>query len=139
MLWSEEFGPKVEDLALFPDFVDGMWWIWIQDSTGTSPGRRATATCASLFAAGLFIDLQSLFGDGAFLDLSWRFDVSSNRRLGVGEGWRRPLVSTSAANPRDSSVFFYLLGVYLQSFQDDYFCLVFSLVFTLCSCNLIFY
>jgi hypothetical protein len=39
----------------------------VEDSTGTSPGRRAPATCASLRAAGLFIDLQSLIGDGAFL------------------------------------------------------------------------
>jgi hypothetical protein len=92
MFWSEEFGPKVEDLALFPDFVDGMQWIWIQDSTGTSPGRRATATCASLFAACLFIDLQSLFGDGAFLDLP----IVEARRLFQHAPWRRRRLAAAA-------------------------------------------
>jgi hypothetical protein len=32
--------------------------------------RHATSTCALLLAAGLFIDLQSLVGDGAFLNLA---------------------------------------------------------------------
>jgi hypothetical protein len=46
----------------------------------------------------------------------WRLDVSSNERLdGVG-CWRRPLVSASVEISKDSSVFFYLLGVYMQSF-----------------------
>jgi hypothetical protein len=42
----------------------------VQDSTGTFPGRRATTTCASLLAVGLFIDSQSLVRDGAFLNLA---------------------------------------------------------------------
>jgi hypothetical protein len=33
-------------------------------------GRRATSTCASLLAAGLFIDSKSLVGNGASLDLA---------------------------------------------------------------------
>jgi hypothetical protein len=61
---------EVVDLSFFSDFVDGRRWVLVQDSTGTSPSRRATTTCASLRAAGLFIDLQSLVGDCAFLDLA---------------------------------------------------------------------
>jgi hypothetical protein len=40
----------------------------VQDNMGTSRGRRATATRDSLLAAGLFIDSQTLVGDGALLD-----------------------------------------------------------------------
>jgi hypothetical protein len=61
---------EVVDMPFFSDFVDGRRRILVEDSTGTSPGRRATATCASLVAADLFIDSQSLVGDGAFLDLA---------------------------------------------------------------------
>jgi hypothetical protein len=60
--WSEDVGLKVVDLSFFSDLV--------QDNTGTSPGRRATSTCGSLLAAGLFIDSQSLVGDGSLLDLN---------------------------------------------------------------------
>jgi hypothetical protein len=56
MLRSEDVGPKVVDLALFPDFIDGMRWILVQECTETFHGRRATTTCPSLLAAGLFID-----------------------------------------------------------------------------------
>jgi hypothetical protein len=37
---------------------------------GMSPDRRATPTRVSLHTAVLFIDSQSLFGDGAFSDLT---------------------------------------------------------------------
>jgi hypothetical protein len=84
---------------------------------------RCLQACSSTYKASLAMVLF-------WICQSWRFDVSSNMCLGVGGGWRRPLVSASAANPRDSSVFFYPLGVYLQSFQDDCFCLVFSFVFS---------
>jgi hypothetical protein len=57
------------DLSLFSDFIDESLQILFQDNTGT-PGRRATTTCALLHAAGLFIDSQSLVGDGAFSDLA---------------------------------------------------------------------
>jgi hypothetical protein len=57
----------------------------VQDSTGTFPGRHATMTCASLRAAGLFIDSQSLFGDGAFSDLA----MVEARRLLRCSSWRR--------------------------------------------------
>jgi hypothetical protein len=60
----------VVDLSFSPDFFGGMRWILVQDSTGMSPGRRALATCASLLAAGLFIDSQSLVDDGVSLDLA---------------------------------------------------------------------
>jgi hypothetical protein len=68
ILWSEDVGPEVVGLSHFPDFIGGMRWILVQGSTGTSPGQRAKAICALLLAAGLFIDSQSLFGDGAYLD-----------------------------------------------------------------------
>lgn len=57
-------------MSFFFDFVDGRRRILVQDSMGTSLGRHATSTCASLLAAGLFIDSQSLIGDGALLDLA---------------------------------------------------------------------
>jgi hypothetical protein len=52
---------------------------------GDVPGRHATATCALLLAVCLFIDSQSLVGDGASSDLAmveaWRlFQCSSRRR-----------------------------------------------------------
>jgi hypothetical protein len=47
---------EVLDLSFFSDSVDGRQHILVQDSTGMSPSRCATTTCASLHAAGLFID-----------------------------------------------------------------------------------
>jgi hypothetical protein len=62
-----------------------VWRWWICRSSPTSsmgggglgarqredvPGRRATTTYALLRAAGLFIDSQSLVGDGDLLDLA---------------------------------------------------------------------
>jgi hypothetical protein len=52
---------------------------------GTSPGRCATSTCASLHAEGLFIDSQSLFGDCAFSD----FALVEARYLLRCSSWRR--------------------------------------------------
>jgi hypothetical protein len=69
-LWSNDVGLEVVDLSFFCDFLEGRWRILVQDNTGTSPGRRATATSALLRAAGLFIDSQSLVGDGVCLDLA---------------------------------------------------------------------
>jgi hypothetical protein len=69
-LWSEDVGQEVGDLPFFLDFVDGKRRVLVQDIMGTSPGRRATTTCALPRAADLFIDSQSLVGDGAFLDLA---------------------------------------------------------------------
>jgi hypothetical protein len=60
--WSEDVGPEVVDTPFFSDFVDGRWRILVQDSKGTPLGPRATWACTSLF-----IDSQSLVGDGAFL------------------------------------------------------------------------
>jgi hypothetical protein len=40
----------VVDLALFPDFIDGMRQILVQDSTGTTPDQRAKVKCALLLA-----------------------------------------------------------------------------------------
>ncbi|KAK1615382.1 hypothetical protein QYE76_020899 [Lolium multiflorum] len=47
--WSEDDGPEVVVMSFFFDFIDGRRRILVQDSTGTSLGRRAT-TCASLLA-----------------------------------------------------------------------------------------
>jgi hypothetical protein len=57
-------------LSFFSDLIDGRRQILVQDSTRTSPGRRAIATCVLLRAARLFIDSQSLVGDGAFSNLA---------------------------------------------------------------------
>jgi hypothetical protein len=38
VLWSEDVGPEVVDLSLFPDFIGGMRWFLVQGSTGMSPG-----------------------------------------------------------------------------------------------------
>jgi hypothetical protein len=70
MLSSKEVGSEVVDLSIFPDFVDMMPWILVQDGIGIFPGRRATTTCALLLAAGLFIDSQSLVGENGSLDLA---------------------------------------------------------------------
>jgi hypothetical protein len=61
---------EVVDLSFFFDFVEGRQWILVQDNTGTSPHRRATATSALLRAAGLSVDSQSLVGDGICLELA---------------------------------------------------------------------
>jgi hypothetical protein len=37
MLWSMDVDPEVVVQSMFPDFVVGMQWILVQDSTGTSP------------------------------------------------------------------------------------------------------
>jgi hypothetical protein len=63
-------GPEAVDLSFFSDFVDGRRRVLVQDSMRTSLGRRATATCALLRTAGLFIDSQSLIANGIFLDLA---------------------------------------------------------------------
>jgi hypothetical protein len=68
--WSKDVGLEVVDLSFFYDFIDGRRQILVQDSTWMFPGRRATMTYVSLRVAGLFIDSQSLFGDGAFSDLA---------------------------------------------------------------------
>jgi hypothetical protein len=68
MLWSKEVGLEVVDLSFFPDFIDEIRWILVQDSTGMSPARRAISICVLLLAVSLFIDSQSLVGDSASLD-----------------------------------------------------------------------
>jgi hypothetical protein len=71
-------------LPFFSDCIDGRRQFLVQDSTRTSPGRRATTTCASRRTTGLFIDSKSLVGDGALLDLdmveAWRFFRRASRR-----------------------------------------------------------
>jgi hypothetical protein len=64
--WSE----KVVDQSFFPDFVNGMRLIWVQDSTKTYPDRRGTMSCVSLLlAVGLFINSQSFICDDTFLNM----------------------------------------------------------------------
>jgi hypothetical protein len=66
MLWSKDASPG--------------WWICVIPQLR----RRATATCALLLAAGLFMDSQSLVGDGALLNLEMvearRFSQHASRR-----------------------------------------------------------
>jgi hypothetical protein len=93
VLWSEDVGPEVVDLSFFPYFMGGMWWFLVQGSTGMFPGQRATSTCALLLAAGLFIDSQSLVGDGAFLDLA----MEEARRLFQRVSWRCWSVAAAAS------------------------------------------
>jgi hypothetical protein len=117
MLRSEDVGSEVVDLSFLLDFVDGMQWIQVQDSTGTFHSRCATSTYASLLAAGLFIDSQSLVSDGASSDLtiveSWHLFKHC-----LGRHWilAAALTSASVGNPMDGSEFFYPFGCYLQSF-----------------------
>jgi hypothetical protein len=56
--------------VIFPDFIDRMRRILVQDSTRTSPSRLTITTCASLLAAGQFIESQNLVDDGASLNLA---------------------------------------------------------------------
>jgi hypothetical protein len=93
MLWIKDVGPEVVDLSLFPDFVGWMWWFFAQCRMGTSPGRRATSTYVLLRAAGLFIDSQSLAGDGAFLDLA----MVKAWRLFQHVSWRHWSVAAAAS------------------------------------------
>jgi hypothetical protein len=69
VLWSEVVDPEVVDLSLFSDFVVGCSSSWPEAVRG-APGQNTTVTCASLLAAGLFINSQSFVTDGAYLDLS---------------------------------------------------------------------
>jgi hypothetical protein len=107
MLGSEDVGSEVVNLSFLLDFVDGMQRILVEDSTGTFRGRCATSPCASLLAVGLFIDSQSLVGDGASSDLamveSWQLFKHC-----LGRHWSlaAALTSASAGNPMDGSEFF---------------------------------
>jgi hypothetical protein len=60
---------------------------------GTFPGRRATQTCASLLATGLFIDSQRLVGDGASLDLA----MVEVRHLFQLSSWRHKSLAVAAS------------------------------------------
>jgi hypothetical protein len=84
MLWSENVGPEMVDLSLFPDFVNEMRWILVQSNTGTSPGRRAISICVLLLAACPLIDSRRLVSDGASLDLTmvdaWHIFQQASRR-----------------------------------------------------------
>jgi hypothetical protein len=100
------------DLSLFLDFLDRMRRIEVQGSTGTSPSQRATMTYASLLAMGLFINSQSLVGDGARILQWWRLVISSNVCICDVGVWWWPLASASVEKSRNN---------FLQSFQDNYF------------------
>jgi hypothetical protein len=83
----------------------------VQDSTGTSPDRRAIATCASLRAAGLFIDSQSRFGNDAFSNLAM-VKVWCLLQCSSWQRWR--WAAAARYDPRDRFLFLNLLGFYLQ-------------------------
>jgi hypothetical protein len=101
----------------FPTSLVGCDGSWFTTSRGCPPvdvpQRHVSCclqqTCSSTHKALLAMVLLWIWQ-------WWRLDVSSNVCLnGVG-CWRRPLASVSAENSKDSSIFFYLLGIYLQSF-----------------------
>jgi hypothetical protein len=87
----------------------------------------------------LFIDTQSLIGDGVLLDLTMIKAQPSGVRLDGARVGRRLLASMVAKNPRDQVVFLDLLRFYLQGFQDNHF-ISFCLLISTCvaPCNLIF-
>jgi hypothetical protein len=128
VLWSEDVGTEVVDLSLFPNIIGEMRWFLVQESTGTSPGRRPQRhvprclqrVCSSTHKASLAMVL--------FWIWQWRrLDVSSNVRPGGVGVWRRPLLLTSAEKSRDSSIFFYSLGFSMQSVKDN--CFFFKSIF----------
>jgi hypothetical protein len=59
-------------------------WILVRDNTRTSPGRRATTICALLRSASMFIDSQSLVGNGVCLDPTM---VEARRPLWQASRW----------------------------------------------------
>jgi hypothetical protein len=62
-------------------------------------------------ATGMFIDSQSLVGDGAFSDLA----MVEAQHLFRRSSQRRPLATVVVGNTRDCFVFLDLIGFYLQS------------------------
>jgi hypothetical protein len=141
-LFTHNVGPEVADLSLFhATSSTGCGGSWFKEARGSPPvdvpQRHVPCwfphACSSTHKVSLTMLLLRIWQ-------RWGLDVSSNVCLrGVG-GWRRPLVSASAGNPRDGSVFFHILGFYLQSFQEICFFLVCFSVFTFIgSCNLILY
>jgi hypothetical protein len=80
----------------------------------------------------MFIDSQSLIGDGASLDLA----MVEARRLFQCVSRRHWNLAASAENPKDSYIFFYPLGFYLQKISGQLF---FSFVFNFQVCVFMLY
>jgi hypothetical protein len=109
-LWIKDVGSEVVDLLFFSDFVDERRRILVQDSTETSPGRRATATCASLRAAACSLNHKALLAIVfSWIWQWWRLGFPSGVHLSGAEVRWRPLASVVAWNSRDRFVFFDLL------------------------------
>jgi hypothetical protein len=78
----------------------------VEESTGTSPSRRATTTlprcvqdaCSSTDKASLAMVLSWIWQ-------WWRLCISSGVRLGDAGVRRRPFASVVAENPKDRFVF----------------------------------
>jgi hypothetical protein len=66
MLRSDDVGPNVVDLLLFPNSSMGCNWSWHRGV----PRRCATSACVSLLTTCPFIGSQSLVGDDTSLDLA---------------------------------------------------------------------
>jgi hypothetical protein len=114
------------DLLFFPDFIDEIRWILVQDSAGTSRSTCHIDICLAT-CSGLLIDSQASLAIMLLrIGQWWRCGVSFDVRLGGVGFWRQLLVSASAGNTMNGSEFFYPC-FNLQCFHENYFfCLSFS-------------
>jgi hypothetical protein len=119
MLWSEDVGPEMVDLSLFPDFVDEIHWIFVQDRMRMSSRWPATTICGSMLAAGLFIDSGNFVGDGDFFG----YDKMVEARRLLERVYKRRSSFDERGKPYMCAPF----RVLLQCFQDNFFLLSVSL------------
>jgi hypothetical protein len=108
-------------IPLFPDFVNEVWWILVQGSTGPYPARRATTTHGSLVAAACSTHKTSLAMVLLRIWQWWWFGVSSNVCLGGVGVSRWPVVLASARKPMNSSVFFLSFRIISAEFLGSLF------------------
>jgi hypothetical protein len=107
---NDYVGPKVVDLTFFPNFVDVMRRILVQDNTRMSPvdmPQRHVPSCLPQVCSSTHKVLLAMMFFGSS---NGGGSVSSNVRLGSIEVWRQLLALTSAENLRNGSDIFYLLG-----------------------------
>jgi hypothetical protein len=83
----------------------------------------------------MFMDSQSLVGDGTSLDLA----MVEARRLFQRVSRRRWNLAASAENPKDSSIFFYPLEFHLQKNSGQLFFPLFSISTFVYSCYTFYY
>jgi hypothetical protein len=108
MLWSEDVGPEMLDLLLFPDFVNEMRW-WSIATRGRPPisvPHRHVSCCLQCAYSSTHED--SLVMVLHWIWRWWTCGISFNVRLGGAKFCRWPLDSANANTPRDGSVFIIL-------------------------------